>query len=327
MRHAAADAVVIGSGALGAATAFWLAKRGLDVVLVDRFDLVSQTSPRAAGLAQKVQVDDVLAELAIRGVDALLGFERAHRRPLDVVVNGSVKIARTSTDAEQLRGGDPPRRRARRRDRRGRRRRGRAPIAPWLQRATAPSLISYAPDRRLHRGAGRRSRARSCARCRISAERRCANTEVTGFVLDDGSRPRRRDLRAAGSRRRSWSTPPARGRASSAGSPATKIPLFPARHQLCITEPLSEVVADASDRARDGRARLRAALPRRPDVRRLRARSADGRPGERGAPGFQVADLEFDMRAAAAQDGRGRRASFRCSAMRRSPSCAAGCRR
>jgi glycine/D-amino acid oxidase-like deaminating enzyme len=44
-----ADAVVIGSGALGAATAFWLAKRGLDVVLVDRFDLVSQTSPRAAG--------------------------------------------------------------------------------------------------------------------------------------------------------------------------------------------------------------------------------------------------------------------------------------
>ena len=49
-------------------------------------------------------------------------------------------------------------------------------------------------------------------------------------------------------------------------------------------------------------------------------------PRER-APGFQIADLEFDMRAAAAQDGRRGEPSFRCSAMRRSPSCAAGCRR
>src|SRR5689334_6682696 len=97
-----ADAVVIGSGALGTASAFWLAKRGLDVVLVDRFDLVSQTSPRAAGLAQKVQIDDVLAELAIRGVDALLGFEQLTGRPLDVVVNGSIKVARTRADAELL---------------------------------------------------------------------------------------------------------------------------------------------------------------------------------------------------------------------------------
>src|SRR6478752_1445858 len=96
------DAVVIGSGALGAASAFWLAKRGLDVVLVDRFDLVSQTSPRAAGLAQKVQVDDVLADLAIRGVDQLLGFEQLTGVPFDVVVNGSIKVARSENDARQL---------------------------------------------------------------------------------------------------------------------------------------------------------------------------------------------------------------------------------
>src|SRR4051795_5329835 len=96
------DAVVIGSGALGAAPAFWLGKRGADGVPVDRFDLVSQTSPRAAGLAQKVQVDDVLAELAIRGVEALLGFDELTGRPLDVVVNGSVKVARTPADADQL---------------------------------------------------------------------------------------------------------------------------------------------------------------------------------------------------------------------------------
>ena len=45
----------------------------------------------------------MLAELAIRGVDAMLGFEELTGEPLDVVVNGSIKVARTETDAVQLR--------------------------------------------------------------------------------------------------------------------------------------------------------------------------------------------------------------------------------
>ena len=44
-----ADAVVIGSGGLGAATAFHLAKAGLSVTLLDKAELASQSSPRAAG--------------------------------------------------------------------------------------------------------------------------------------------------------------------------------------------------------------------------------------------------------------------------------------
>jgi glycine/D-amino acid oxidase-like deaminating enzyme len=45
-----ADVVVIGSGGFGASTAFHLALRGAgDVVLVDRHEPASQTSPRAAG--------------------------------------------------------------------------------------------------------------------------------------------------------------------------------------------------------------------------------------------------------------------------------------
>jgi glycine/D-amino acid oxidase-like deaminating enzyme len=72
----AADAIVIGSGALGASTAFHLAARGRAVVLVDKSDLASQSSARAAGLAQQVQVDDVLAALAIRGCES----SRASRR-------------------------------------------------------------------------------------------------------------------------------------------------------------------------------------------------------------------------------------------------------
>ena len=99
----AADAVVIGSGALGASTAFYLAAKGRKVVLVDKFDLASQSSARAAGLAQQVQVDDVLASLAIRGIQTLTNFEAETGVPLDVVVNGSVKIARLEEDALQLR--------------------------------------------------------------------------------------------------------------------------------------------------------------------------------------------------------------------------------
>ena len=49
------DAVVIGSGALGASTAFHLASSGLSVALLDKADLASQTSPRAAGLSGQLR--------------------------------------------------------------------------------------------------------------------------------------------------------------------------------------------------------------------------------------------------------------------------------
>src|SRR4029450_12279316 len=45
-----ADVVVVGSGGLGAATAYYLAKRGgLSVALLDKHDIGSQTPPRARG--------------------------------------------------------------------------------------------------------------------------------------------------------------------------------------------------------------------------------------------------------------------------------------
>ena len=49
-----ADVVVIGAGSFGSSTAYHLAKLGMrNVVLVDRFEPGSQTSPRAAGLASQ----------------------------------------------------------------------------------------------------------------------------------------------------------------------------------------------------------------------------------------------------------------------------------
>jgi len=285
-----ADAVVIGSGALGAATAFWLAKRGLDVVLVDRFDLVSQTSPRAAGLAQKVQVDDVLAELAIRGVDALLGFNELTGRPLDVTVNGSVKIARTDTDAEQLQ----------EEIRRG----GELGVeifevssgevrthAPWLD-ADGAQLISYAPTDVYMEEPGTVPRGFVLALQDLGGTT-LANTEVTGFVLSDG---RVTGVETSGGRIDAPIVVDAAGAWTRligrlAGQ---KIPLYPARHQLCITEPLSEVeathptvrVMDTRFYARPCRGGLMYG-GYEPDPLMVD-------PGQR-PPGFQVADLEWDM--------------------------------
>jgi glycine/D-amino acid oxidase-like deaminating enzyme len=284
------DAVVIGSGALGSATAFWLAKRGLDVVLVDRFDLVSQTSPRAAGLAQKVQVDDVLAELAIRGVDALLGFEALTGQPLEVIVNGSVKVARTESDAEQLREEvrrgaelDVPIEEVNAAEARR--------VAPWLNADDAVA-ISYSPTDVYQEEPGALPRAFVAALADLGG-RSLPNTEVTGFLIDggniqgvripDGTIEAPIVVDAAGAWTRSL------GRLAD-----IRIPLFPARHQLCITEPLSEVVpTHPTVRVMDARVYVRPCRgglmfgAYEPDPLMLE-------PAERG-PGFQIADLEFEI--------------------------------
>ena len=97
-----ADAVVIGSGSLGSSTAFYLSKSGKKVALVDKFDLTSQTSPRAAGMAMQIQIDDVLAEIAIGSIKKLIAFKDETGEDLSVHVSGSIKYARTPQDAAQV---------------------------------------------------------------------------------------------------------------------------------------------------------------------------------------------------------------------------------
>jgi glycine/D-amino acid oxidase-like deaminating enzyme len=59
-----ADTIVIGSGGLGAATAYYLSKRkGLSVVLIDKHDIGSQTSPRAAGMVSCARKSDLMTSL------------------------------------------------------------------------------------------------------------------------------------------------------------------------------------------------------------------------------------------------------------------------
>ena len=99
---AQADAVVVGSGAFGASAAYHLARRGRRVVVLERSELASQTSPRAAGLTSQVRATPALTRLAQRAVVKLAAFTAETGQPLRFTQSGALKIARTERDAEQL---------------------------------------------------------------------------------------------------------------------------------------------------------------------------------------------------------------------------------
>jgi len=100
-----ASIVVIGSGGLGAATAFYLAQRGVhDVVLLDKNELASQTSPRAAGLMSHARTSDLMVELVQRATVKLKRFTDDTGEPLDWTQSGSLKIARRDQDVAVIEG-------------------------------------------------------------------------------------------------------------------------------------------------------------------------------------------------------------------------------
>ena len=100
-----ADVVVIGSGGLGAATAFYLRQRGVPgVVLVDSHELGSQTSPRAAGMAAHARTSDLMVELMQSASAKLKRFTEDTGQPLAWAQSGSLKVARRPEDVEVLDG-------------------------------------------------------------------------------------------------------------------------------------------------------------------------------------------------------------------------------
>jgi 4-methylaminobutanoate oxidase (formaldehyde-forming) len=97
-----AGVVVIGSGAFGASTAYHLARRGADVVLLDQHALGSQTSPRAAGLTSKADKVPVMARLRDEACEALANFEQEMGRSVGFQRSGSLKAAYTEAGEARL---------------------------------------------------------------------------------------------------------------------------------------------------------------------------------------------------------------------------------
>jgi glycine/D-amino acid oxidase-like deaminating enzyme len=99
-----ADVVVIGSGGLGSAIAYSLSKRGgLSIVLIDKHDIGSQTSPRAAGMVSCARKGDLMIALIKDACRKIESFTAETGQPLDWVHSGSLKIARRQQDAEVIR--------------------------------------------------------------------------------------------------------------------------------------------------------------------------------------------------------------------------------
>jgi len=98
-----ADVIVIGSGGLGAATAFHLVKRGVEhVALVDRHDIGSQTSPRAAGMVSCARKSELMTSLIKLAAERIKRFTEDTGQSLDWVHSGSLKVARRKQDAEVI---------------------------------------------------------------------------------------------------------------------------------------------------------------------------------------------------------------------------------
>jgi glycine/D-amino acid oxidase-like deaminating enzyme len=284
-----ADVVVIGSGALGASTAFHLAKLGRSVALLDKAALASQTSPRAAGLSGQVRKSELMTRLAVMAVKKIECFEVDTGQPLVFYQPGSLKIARRPEHEEQLReevargkqlGLDidliAPEE-ARR-------------LMPFLQTKGIRAVTHMRTDVYLEPVQIPQGYVRACAALGATL---LPDTRVTGVVTEHGSVERvltdRGEIRtgvvvdAAGA----W----LRAVAELAKS---RVLVVPTRHQLLITEPLAEVrpeqpitrIIDANVYVRPEKGGLMLggyeANPVQYDMRTMK-------------PDFRVEDLELDL--------------------------------
>jgi 4-methylaminobutanoate oxidase (formaldehyde-forming) len=96
------DVVIIGAGAFGCSLAAHLGRAGKRVALMDRFDVASQTSPRAAGLFKHLQSTPTRTALAALSARKVIDFEQDTGTPLAAVRSGSLMVASTPADAEYL---------------------------------------------------------------------------------------------------------------------------------------------------------------------------------------------------------------------------------
>ncbi|MGJ3701273.1 NAD(P)/FAD-dependent oxidoreductase [Variovorax sp. AFSI2.2] len=98
------DVVVIGSGPLGSSTAFYLASEGRNVALVDKAEIGSQMSSRAAGLTRQVRSTEMMTVLGGRAIEKFERFTEETGEPLEFIQAGSLTLARTPEHASLMRG-------------------------------------------------------------------------------------------------------------------------------------------------------------------------------------------------------------------------------
>lgn len=229
--------VVGGGGAFGAATAYHLARRGArDVVLIERNEVGSQTSQRAAGLFRKVVGTELGARLMHEATERAAEFEKESGRSLNFHRNGSLLVAlteageeRITRDAERAQGlGIPCEMISHAEARR---------LAPFFEPGPARAIVHSFQDAWVD---PERVAPAFAARAEELGARVLSNTALEGVIHEGGRvlgvRTSRGEIRApvvidaAGA----WSAPVA----EVAG---IRVPVVPTLHQLYITEPIEGV--------------------------------------------------------------------------------------
>lgn len=286
----AAEAVVIGSGALGASVAFHLAKLGLRrVALLDRYEIAAQTSPRAAGLTQQIRPEPVMTRLAMLAVQKITRFAEETGEPLVYYQSGSVKMARTEANERQVRAEI---------------RAGRAVgldiheigpsdlarLTPFAKPTDVRAMWFTPSDLFLEPAQIPVGYARAASRLGVTV---LPHTEVTGVTVRDGV------VTAVSTEHGEIRTPVV---VDAAGAWArlvgerggVRIPVVPMRHQLLITEPIAGVeTSQPICRVIDANVYVR------PDKGGLMLGGYEPDPHAydmRGVPpGFQIRDLPLDV--------------------------------
>jgi glycine/D-amino acid oxidase-like deaminating enzyme len=233
---ARAAAVVIGSGAFGSATAYHLARRGIDVILLDQHALGSQTSPRAAGLTSQADPVPVLAGLRREACDAFARFEADMGRSISYHRSGSLRAAYTEAGERRVHEALATAQSL------GISARLVAPaeaegLAPHFRAGAARAILHVPDDGWLDPA---RLAVAFAARAAELGARTLPFTRVTGLLTEGGRVAglvtERGEIRApavvdaAGA----WT-------ARVAASVGLRIPLVPMRHQLLVTEPIPGV--------------------------------------------------------------------------------------
>ncbi len=112
MMPASADAIVIGGGVMGCSVAYYLAKRGLKPVVLERGELNEQSSGSNAGslhvqmLAQFARFDDPAIMAAVErtlalhaaGVEEWRSLAGELAEPIEIQVNGGITVASDEAD-------------------------------------------------------------------------------------------------------------------------------------------------------------------------------------------------------------------------------------
>lgn len=104
MEESRADVVVIGGGIVGCATAYYLARRGVDVALVEKGEIADEQSSRAWGFVRQQGRDPAEMPMALASNAIWRGLEAALGADVEWTVGGNLALAADEARMERLRG-------------------------------------------------------------------------------------------------------------------------------------------------------------------------------------------------------------------------------